>query len=158
MSDPKHPSVGDVIIDASGIPLKNITPDRIRQLTKVRDGYGDAIQNVLQLKTEDVERAGLNPSDIQRLASLAQRDTHIGQLHAASEKLTEMLYETRLEDRHEIGTLLGEFAAQARRRADRVANGAEVLGPLETLLQYQSGPALQGAATKKAEKEESGGG
>jgi hypothetical protein len=119
----------------------------------VRDGYTDAIKNVLQLKTEDVERAGLNPSDIQRLATLAQREAYLGELHGPSEKLTEMLYETRLEDRHEIATLLGEFAAQTRRRAERVDNGAEVLGPLETLLEYQSGPAKQGAATKEAAKE-----
>ena len=150
VSDPKHPKVGDVSIDASGIVLVDITPDRVRQLTKVRDGYENAVNNVLQLKPTDVERAGLNPAEIQRLQTLALQDAHLGELHAAAAKLTELLYETRLERRHEIGTLLGEFGSQARRRADRVANGHEVLGPLSALLEYQYGPAQQAVATKEA--------
>lgn len=150
MSDPKHPKVGDLIIDATGIPLVDITPERIRQLTKVRDGYEAAVTEVMQLAAVDVERAGLNPAEIQRLQTLSADDTHLGELHAAAQKLTELLYETRLQRRHEIATLLGEFAAQARRRADRVENSAEVLGPLATLLDYQYGPAKQAAATKEA--------
>ncbi len=153
MSDPKHPKVGDLIVDASGISVIDITPDRIRQRTKVRDGYELAVKNVLQLKPEDLERAGLNPADVLRLVTLSQDDANIGELHAATEKLTELLYETRLERRHEIATLLGEFAAQARRRADRVDNGAEVLGPLEALLEYQYGPAKQAVATREASKD-----
>lgn len=150
MSDPKHPKVGDLIIDATDIPLVDITPDRVRQLTKVRDGYESAVANVVQLATADVERAGLNPAEIQRLQSLSADDAHLGELHAAAQKLTELLYETRLQRRHEIATLLAEFAAQARRRADRVENKAEVLGPLAALLDYQYGPAKQAAATKEA--------
>jgi len=46
--------------------------------------------------------------------------------------------------------LEAEFAAQAGRRADRVENKPEVLGPLATLLDYQYGPAKQAAATKEA--------
>lgn len=150
MSDPKHPKVGDLIIDATGIPLVDITPDRVRQLTKVRDGYAAAATSVLQLAAADVERAGLNTSEIQRLPALLADDEYLGELHAAAQKLTELLYETRLQKRHEIATLLAEFAAQARRRAERVENKPEVLGPLATLLDYQYGPAKQAAATKEA--------
>jgi len=150
VSDPKHPKVGDLIIDATGIPLVDITPDRVRQLTKVRDGYEAVVTHVVQLAAGDVERAGLNPAEIQRLQTLAADDAHLGELHAAAQKLTELLYETRLLRRHEIATLLAEFAAQARRRAERVENKPEVLGPLATLLDYQYGPAKQAAATKEA--------
>ena len=129
MSDPKHPKVGDLVIDATGILLVDITPDRIRQLTKVREGYEAAVTNVLQLAALDVERAGLNPVEIQRLQSASADEAHLSQLYAAAQKLTELLYETRLQRRHEIATLLAEFAAQARRRADRVENPHEVLGP-----------------------------
>lgn len=150
VSDPKHPKVGDLIIDATGIPLSDITPDRVRQLTKVRDGYETVVTHVVQLAAADVERAGLNPAEIQRLQALSAEDAHLGELHAAAQKLTELLYETRLQRRHEIATLLAEFAAQARRRADRVENKHEVLGPVATLLDYQYGPAKQAAATKEA--------
>lgn len=154
MSDPKNPDVGDVVIDASGISLVDITPNRVRQLTKVRDGYEAAVTNVTQLKAADVERAGLNPAEIQRLQAASVDDARLGRLHAASQKLTEMLYETRLERRHEIATLLGEFGAQARRRAERTDNPDEVLGPVETLLEYQYGPAKQAVATREAGKNE----
>ena len=150
VSDPKHPNIGDLSIDASGIVLVDITPDRVRQLTKVRDGYEAVITHVVQLAAADVARAGLNPADIQRLQALSAEDAHLGQLHAAAEKLTELLYETRLQRRHEIATLLGEFASQTRRRADRAENGHEVLGPLAALLEYQYGPAQQAVATKEA--------
>ncbi|MBK9266951.1 MAG: hypothetical protein IPM54_45150 [Polyangiaceae bacterium] len=150
MSDPKHPKIGDVVIDASGIPLIDSTPERIRQLTKLRDGFEAVVTSILQLAAADVERAGLNPAEIQRLKILSDDEAYLGQLHAASQKLTELLYETRMERRHEIGTLLGEFAAQSRRRGDRAANKHEVLGPVATLLEYQYGPAKQAAATKEA--------
>ncbi|MBK9265000.1 MAG: hypothetical protein IPM54_35115 [Polyangiaceae bacterium] len=149
MSDPKHPKVGDLIIDATGIPLSDITPDRVRQLTKVRDGYETVVTHVVQLAAADVERAGLNPAEIQRLQALSAEDAHLG-IARGGAKLTELLYETRLQRRHEIATLLAEFAAQARRRADRVENKHEVLGPVATLLDYQYGPAKQAAATKEA--------
>lgn len=157
MSDPKHPKPGELIIDASGIAVVDITPERIRQLTKVHDGYEAAVANMAQLKTVDVERAGLNPADVQRLQILSAEDAYLTELHVAAEKLTELLYETRLERRHEIATLLGEFAAQARRRADRVANTHEVLGPLAALLDYQYGPAKQAVATREAGKESTSG-
>ncbi|HMY18266.1 MAG TPA: hypothetical protein PKA58_18200 [Polyangium sp.] len=157
MSDPKHPKPGELVIDASSIAVVDITPERIRQLTKVHDGYEAAVANMAQLKTADVERAGLNPADVQRLQSLSAEDAYLTELHVAAEKLTELLYETRLERRHEIATLLGEFAAQARRRADRVANTHEVLGPLAALLDYQYGPAKQAVATREAGKESTSG-
>ena len=96
---------------------------------------------------------GIKSAEIQKLRTLSADDAHLGQLHAAAQKLTELLYETRLQRRHEIATLLGEFGAQARRRAERVENSAEVLGPLAALLNYQYGPAKQAAATKEAAQE-----
>ena len=150
VSDPKHPKVGELIIDATGIPLVDITPERVRQLTKVRDGYEAVVTHMLQLAATDVERAGLNPAEIQRLQTLSADDAYLGELHAAAQKMTELLYETRLQRRHEIATLLAESAAQTRRRAERVENKHEVLGPLAPLLDYQYGPAQQAAATKEA--------
>jgi hypothetical protein len=88
--------------------------------------------------------------EAQRGVLLPAEDTHLGELHAAAQKLTELLHETRSDRRHDIGTLLAEFAAQTRRRAERVENPAEVLGPLAPLLDYQYGPAKQAAETKQA--------
>jgi hypothetical protein len=150
VSDPKHPKIGDLSVDATDISVVDTTPGRIRHLTKVRDGYEAVVTHILQLSAADIKRAGINPEDIQRLQVVSAEDTHIGELHPASAKLTELLYETRQERRHEIATLLGEFAAQTRRRADGVDNPDEVLGPMETLLDYQYGPARQALATKEA--------
>jgi hypothetical protein len=108
---------------------------------------------VLNLKPEAIERAGLNEKDIQRLTEIFARDERIGELLPASEKLVELLHETRQCGRHDMGTILAEFAAQSRRRADRAQNPAEILGPVEDLLDYQYGPAMKATATKEKAKD-----
>ncbi|HVK68192.1 MAG TPA: hypothetical protein VM694_27225 [Polyangium sp.] len=153
MSDPKHPAVGDLVIDASDVKVTDITPEQIQKLTKLRDGFEDAVHNLLGLKSEDADRAGLNEKDKARLAAAFARDQRISELLPAAQKLTELLHETRQTTRHEIATILAENAAQAKRRADRVQNGAEVLGPVAPLLDYQYGPANKAAATKEKARE-----
>ncbi|MDC3956692.1 hypothetical protein KEG38_22720 [Polyangium jinanense] len=153
MGTPKYPEVGDLIIDASDIKVTDITPEQIQKLTKLRDGFEAAVKNLLGLKPEDADRAGLNEKDKERLAAAFARDQRIGELLPASQKLTELLHETRQTTRHEIATILAENAAQAKRRADRVQNGAEVLGPVAPLMDYQYGPANKAAATKEKAKE-----
>jgi hypothetical protein len=152
MGDPKHPKVGDLSVDASDIQVTDITPEQVKKLTKVRDGFEKAIENVVNLKPEAIDRAGLNEKDIQRLTANLMRDQRIAELLPASEKLVELLHETRQLGRHEMATILGEFAAQTRRRADRSSNASEILGPLEVLLDYQYGPAMKATATKEKAK------
>jgi hypothetical protein len=147
------PIPGEQVIDASNVKLTDITPEEIVRLTKVRDGFEKAVANVVNLKQDDVERAGLNEKDIARLVLAFADDTRIGELLPSSAKLTELLYETQQLRRHDIGTILAELAAQARRRADRSANAAQVLGPLGELLDYQYGPGAKAAATKEKSKD-----
>ncbi|MDI1448548.1 hypothetical protein [Polyangium sp. 6x1] len=141
MSDPKHPKVGDLVIDASDIEMTDIRPVQMHHLAKTRDGFDVAVKNLLGLRPEDANRAGFDEKDKERLAAAFARDLRIGELLPAAHKLTELLHETRQVTRHEIATLLAEAAAQAKRRADCMQNGAEVLGPLVPLLDYQVGPA-----------------
>ncbi len=152
MGDPKHPIIGELAIDATDVEVVDITPDQVQKLTKLRDGFEQAIDNLVNLKAADIERAGLNDKEIARLPILLAKDARIAELLAPAQKLAELLHETRQMTRHEIATILAESASQARRRADRVPNTAEVLGPVERLLNYQYGPATKASITKEKAK------
>jgi hypothetical protein len=65
-----------------------------------------------------------------------------------NERLGEMLRDTENVRSHEIAVILGEQAAQARRRADRSSERDAILGPLGDLFDYQYGPALKAAETR----------
>ena len=149
MNDPKNPVPGDQVIDASEFHFVDITPARVKKLTKLRDGHEDAVTEVLNLKPEDVERAGLNPAELEKLRVVYAECQRTEVFAAAVDKLGELLHEGLALRHHDIGTLLGEFASQAHRRAGRVTNSEEVLGPVKKLVAYQSGPALKAAATRE---------
>jgi hypothetical protein len=148
MSDPKNPVPGDQIIDASDLDLVDITPEQMQRLLKIRTGLDKAMANVMRLKPEEIDRAGLNPNDMQRAITLIQQYERIEDFLPAAQKLAEMLLETRAQRAHELSLLLGEIAAQVRRRGERDSKGAEIMGPLADLFEYQFGPARKSAATR----------
>jgi hypothetical protein len=153
MNDPKHPVPGEMSVDATDIKVTDITPEQISKLTKVRDGFDTAVKTVINLKPEDVTRAGLSSDEITRLGAAYANDQRIGELLPAAEKMVELLHEARQLGRHDMGTMLAEMAAQVRRRSERVPNGPEVLGPVGELMDYQYGPGAKAAATKEKAKE-----
>jgi len=154
MSDPKHPVPGDTQIDASGLDLVDVTPDQMMKFVKVRDGVAKAIGALKRLDAAQIERAGLNTNVVQRAIEVGETYHRIEGMIPAAEKLVEMLDETRASQGHELATLLGEIASQARRRGQRDPKGPEILGPLEDLFSYQFGPAQKSAATRAQVKPE----
>jgi hypothetical protein len=148
MTTPKcRPS--ELIIDASDITVTDINPSEIQKLEKPHDGYGKAVANLAALKPEDIQHAGLNAKDIQRVLRLQKTDDRIGELLPDAERIVEMLNEARLVRRHQIATLLTELAAQARSRANIAVNSAEVLRVLADLIEYSSSPASLPPPTRK---------
>lgn len=152
MSDPKNPKKGDLHIDASDIAVIDYTPEFLNTLTKLRPGYTEATDNLAALTPAQLDAAGINPAEITAVTALAAEHKQIGVLLAASEKLTDLLRDTHLDRGHRIATRLAEIVEQARRRADRSTNGAEILGPLDALITYQLGPSQKAAATKAKAK------
>ncbi len=152
MSDPIHPKPGDKHIDVSDIALVDIMPDEVPRLVKLRDGADKAMANAERLKPEEIERAGINEKDLQRLLLLIAEHRRLVEVAPAAEKLAELIYETRLDRGHHISVLFGEICSQARRRAAHAPDGGSVLGPLEDLLDYQYGPANRAAATREKTK------
>jgi hypothetical protein len=148
MSDPKNPVPGDQHIDASELSLVDLTPEAMHRFIKVRDGIDKAVASLKRLDSGQIERAGLNAGDVARAIAIAEQHGKIDAMIPAAEKLAEMLMETRAARGHELATLLGEIASQARRRGERDAKGPEILGPLAELLAYQYGPAQRSAATR----------
>lgn len=152
MSDPKNPVPGDLHIDASDIAVIDLTPEHLKALTKLRAGHEVAVANIARLTPAQLKAAGINPDEAAVIVSLAAEHKQIGALHAAAAKLTELLHETRMDRGHAIAMRIAEFAEQARRRADRSPNGAEILGPLADLLDYQLGPAQKAVTTRTKAK------
>jgi hypothetical protein len=142
-------------INASDVNPVDFTPDKISELIKFRDDVANALANILRLTPEQMERAGINEKEVLRARELIAQHQRCVELLPAAEKLAELLYETKLDRANQICLIMGEIVAQARRRAARVADGSEILGPLADLLAYQSAPAKKAAATRaKAAKEE----
>jgi hypothetical protein len=152
MSDPKNPLPGDLHIDASDIAVIDLTPEHLKALTKLRAGHEKGVANIARLTPAQLKAAGINPDEAAATVALASEHKRIDVLHAATEKLTELLHETRMDRGHAIATRLAEIAEQARRRADRSPNGAEILGPLADLLDYQLGPAQKAVTTRAKAK------
>lgn len=154
MSDPKHPAVGDMSIDASDIVPVDLTPEQIQRKTKVRGGFPKAVAALSRLSPDQIKASGINADEVARALELKTQYDRCDELLPAAEKLVELLRETRVEYGHQIGIVLGEVAAQARRRADRDPKAAETLGTLADLVDYVSAPALKAAETR-AKKDES---
>jgi hypothetical protein len=149
MSDPKHPKPGDRAIDALDLETVDVTADIIATFVKFHEGAEKAMANIERLKPIEMERAGINEKTVQQVIGLIQDYRRAEDLLPAAEKLAEMLHETKLERAHRIGQFIAEIVAQARRRAERDPKGAEILGPLDDLLDYQYGPARKAVATKE---------
>jgi hypothetical protein len=152
MKDPQNPQPGDLVIDASQLDVVDMASDMINNLIKVRDGIEKAVANVERLKPEEMRRAGINPMEVDRVRDLMAQYRRAEALLPAARKLAELVYETKVYRGHEISQILGEIAAQARRRGERAPDGAEILGPLEELFEYQYGPAKKAVATRDKAK------
>lgn len=153
MSDPTDVKPGTPIIDATGVTLRDLKSDEINSYIKLRDGADKAMVCAEGLSPEQIELVGVNEKTIKQLTLKIGEYRKLSKLHPASVKLTELLGESLIATGHEISQLFGEVAAQARRRGERSANSAEVLGPLQDLLDYHYGPAKKAVATRvKAKK------
>jgi hypothetical protein len=153
MSDPKHPTVGAMSIDASDIAPVDLTLKQIQRKTKVRAGFSKAVDALTRLSPDQIKAGAINADEVQRALDLKVQFDRCDELLPPAEKLVELLRETRLEYGHQIGIILGEVAAQARRRADRDPKAAEILGTLSELLEYVSAPAVK-AAESRAKKDD----
>ena len=152
MSDPKHPTIGAQHIDVTDLALVDITPDHVHRLSKLRDGHGAAVSNVLGSNATIRKRAGVNEAEVEELGELWVACQRIDEVLPAAEKLVELLHETRLVRGHEVAIKLREIAHQVRRRAERLPDGTEVLAPFDALLDYQFGPAQKAAAARDKDK------
>lgn len=148
MSDPTKPKVGDLAVSAEGIAVMKVTPEEIQRYIKFRDGVEKAMVCVENLKPEHIKRAGLNPATVQETIELIVEYRETDELFPVAQRLTEMLYDTKMNRAHRISLNFGELASQTRRRGEREPNGAEILGPLMDLLDYQFGPGKKGASTR----------
>ena len=150
--DPKMPEMNDTQIDASDVPIVAVTTRQISKFSKTRSGYETAIACFLRLSPALLERAGIDPKLGDKAAAFLSTDKRCNELLPATEKLVQLLRETRHHARHELAGILSEVARQASYRAERDPYGDEIIAALEELLEYQYGPAAKANATKKKTK------
>jgi hypothetical protein len=148
MGTPQHPEPGDLSIDVIGLTVYDLTPEQIARKTKLRDGFDKAVACLGRLKPDQIKAVGLSTDEVARSAQLLANYRRVEEVQPAADKLAELLRETKIETGHQIALILGDSASQARRRAERDPLAAEVLGALQDLLDYVSGPALKALATR----------
>jgi len=157
-NDPQHPSVGDLHIDASKLVAKDLTPEQVKKAIKLRDGAITALQRVLQLGPQQLDAAGISTKEISRITGVLENHQYALELRAPTDKLSELVDETRIDSGHQIAGFLAEVAGQVRSRVERNLLDEELLAALEDLLEYQYGPAAKAMLTKarkaKAEAEQ----
>lgn len=156
MKDPKHPELGDAVIDASDVPLVRMTAQQIKEATKVRAGFEKAVLFLAGLDPAILARADINKDVVDRAMTMLQTHTRTEELLEPTRRLADTIYETQINCGHLIACILGEIAAQVRRRAERDPLGHEILAAFEDLLTYQYGPAQKAKQTraKKAKAKE----
>jgi hypothetical protein len=150
--DPTKPEPYDLHLDLSDIKIVNLHPEQVASYSKTRPGYKKAIECLLRLSPELIERVGVNPATLGKAQEFLSTDGRCDEVFPAAEKLVELVHETRLNARHELAGIIGEVAAMARRRSERDPKGAEILAALQELLDYHYGPAAKALATKEKAK------
>lgn len=148
MSDPKHPTPGDLMIDASDVTVVDVTSTKVRRLIKLRAGYAAALGNLAGQPAAMLSRAGVDAGEVSTAVAASGDVARLEQLLPAAEKLVELLRETYLVKRHTVAAVLADAAAQAKRRAKRDPKGDEILAALDEVLVYAGAPSKKANATK----------
>ncbi|MFT3765811.1 MAG: hypothetical protein QM820_09870 [Minicystis sp.] len=158
--DPKHPTFGDMAVDASDVTPVMLTNEQIKQFTKVRPGFAKAVDAVIMLSPEQRQLLGITDADVTQAADLKAQVARIDEVEGPAEELVHRLRSTRIDRCHRIGVILHGAAATARHRADRDPAAAEALGALNDLIAYVSEPGEKAAVTRanKAKAKKASGG
>src|SRR4051812_32194571 len=117
MSDPKHPQPGEQAVDASDVVVIDVTSAKVRKLIKLRAGYTAAIANLGAQPAAMLTRAGIDAGEVKAAMAAVGNVTRIEELLPATKKLYELLRETYLINRNQVGAMIADGSAQAKRRA-----------------------------------------
>ena len=148
MSDPKNPMPGDLHIDASDLAVVDLTSNKSRATTKLPDGYGAAIDNVVTASPAMLARAGIDSTEVASLSDSRTVTARAESLRPATKKLDELVTHTIIAHKGKMGGTLNDLATQVKRRAKRDPNGDELLAAFGPLLEYTGAPSKKAVATK----------
>lgn len=146
--NPEHPDTGDLLIDARKLRVNQLTTDQKKKLARLRAGALPALQRVLQLTPEQLTAAGISASEVTRAGALVADYAYAEELLGPTNKLAEMVLETKLDRGDQLAYLITELCGQIRRRVERGQLSAEILGAVEELLEYQLAPAHKARLTR----------
>ncbi|EYF04448.1 Hypothetical protein CAP_4416 [Chondromyces apiculatus DSM 436] len=140
-------------IDARGVLLKYVDGADLSKVLKLRNHHDRAMNNIMVLTEAQIELAGLNEGDVERLRARITEYRTVLMFLAAAQQMTDNLQQTVYVLGHDIAAAIGEITAQARRRAKVSPDRGEILNALNQVIDYQLAPAKKGKLTRKAKKE-----
>src|SRR4051812_21305078 len=109
VNDPKNPEQGEQVIDASDVKLTDLTPQDIKEASKLRDGFEEVLTSLsvkLAADPASLERGGIHTSEVQRAIGIAANHARVAKLLPATRKLLELMSETLVANGHEIAGVI----------------------------------------------------
>src|SRR5262245_32238506 len=106
MADPKNPQVGDKHIDASDVKLVDLHPRQVPALSKVRDGFEVALDEIGRLSPRIATRIRLEPDEVLQIEESRKNRAAALKMIEPLRKLLELCEETVLWEGHQIGMFL----------------------------------------------------
>ncbi len=156
-SNPKHPVPGDLSIDASELAsvIIDLPEGAMRGLRVEQDGLEEVLAEIFANQAEWGEKVGITSGDKLDLETLNVVIRRIDDFVPASQKLVELLLETRakLDDRRQ--RLINAIAEGVERRAKSLDYGETLLARYQRTRAYRSAIAKKAARTRRRNAQES---
>ena len=149
-NDPKHPAVGDLVIDASRLTttVVDMTPDQLIGLRTSQPGCEDAVVEVRSNQPVLGVLAGVRDEDVADIDNTVAQMSDIQSLLPPSRKLVVLLEETYADLDYRLQRHLFTIASSVERRAKMLRN-SELRARYGKTRAYRSATGLKAARTRQ---------
>jgi hypothetical protein len=148
--DPKHPDVGDLILDATNLAgvIVDVPTDKLGGLLTSQPGCDEVVGEVRSNQPVHGVQAGIRDEDVADINTTVAQMAEIRSLLPASHKLVELLEDTLavLDDR--LQRQVFTIASTVERRAKMLRND-ELLARYSKTRKYRSSTGYKAARTRK---------
>lgn len=150
MSHHSKVPMGSLIVDARALAgvVVDLGPGERQGMRTEQRGYPEVVTEIVSNQRTHGEQAGITQTDIERLVELDRRIAQIDQYLPATQKLFELLTETRAASDDERQRLVSAFAQSVEARA-KASRNSNLLAKYERTRAYRSAIANKGAKTRQ---------
>lgn len=153
-SDPKKPEIGDLMIDATDLSevLVDLPPGARQGMRATQPGVDKVLAEIDANQAQFGERAGVTAYDLDSIRTNRELIARIDELLPASNKLSEILTETRAKLDDEVQRRVSAIATAVETRA-RASGDQELLGRYAGTREYRSAAAAKAVRTRRRNQE-----